>query len=103
MTNNRVIISKGRHVPCLRNLMGHRLILAHNIPKEPLMEKGVGIGANALVGIHSPPPPVMRFQDNNPAPPMPMRGGALLSSMNFSKRIMKKKDSDLDSNIKVAF
>jgi len=85
--------------------MGHRLILAHNIPKDTLTEVGVGIGANALVGIHSPPPPVMRFQDNNPAPPIPMRGGALLSSMNFCRKhgSIKKKESDLDSNIKFAF
>jgi hypothetical protein len=105
MPSNRVIIHSGRYTPNLKHQMGNRTIYANTLKSPALIHGGeLSIGANQIVGIHSPAPSVMRFQDNNPAPPMPMRGGALLSGLNFGKKaVQKSKMKDDESNIRFLF
>lgn len=107
MVNNRVIIYKGGYLPTAKlHLGGNKVKIAYRLPTmETECAMGSGIGANQIVGIHSPemrPVP----QESNPLFPsaMSQRGGGILSGINFSKRPKTKKEEKIDNeNIKFLF
>jgi hypothetical protein len=108
MVNNRVIIYKGGYLPTAKlHLGGNKVKIAFRLPTPTDSECaiGCGIGANQIVGNHSPelrPIP----QENNPLFPsaMSQRGGGILSGINFAKRPKTKKEEKIDNeNIKFLF
>jgi len=110
MVNNRVIIYKGGYLPTAKlHLGGNKVKIAYRQPTltgETECAIGCGIGANQIIGIHSPemrPVP----QESNPLFPssvMSQRGGGLLSGINFAKRPKTKKEEKIDNeNIKFLF